>query len=396
MKDISRHELFELFTKNTNSVSSPDLGVEYEEIQRQLNRPLRVKLGIDPTGPILHLGHCVVFERLRFLQDEGHSIIIIIGTFTAMIGDPSDKEAERIKLTREEIEINYKNYREQIGIILDLSKTTFAFNNEWFDKFDLENTLTLMSHVAVAKLLHRRDFKARLEHGLKMHELLYPLLQGYDSVAIKSDIEMGGADQLLNCTMGRSIQRFYGQQPQLVWTCPILTGLDGVDKMGKSLNNYIAINDPQMFSKIMSISDEVMFEYINYLLVTISLLVEQYKLPTPLVGSNLRHLKYALAHFITTRYLGQIEANNQRDMFDKISDIPIIRLPYADTLNIIDIIQLLMPNETRSSIRRIIMQGGCRIEDQVIKSVFYSKHTSKENELNLSVGKTIRVRILLI
>jgi len=382
-----------LFIRNTISSTNDDVAVEYKEIRKELKRPLRIKLGIDPTGPLIHLGHCVLLERLRFLQEEGHEIIIIIGSFTAMIGDPANASAERPKLTPEEVALNYETYREQIGRVLDLTRTQFVFNNSWFDKFNLENTLELMSNITVSQMLQRRDFKERLELGLKLHEIMYPLLQAYDSVAIASDIELGGIDQLFNTQAGRSLQKLYGQRPQLVWYCNIITGTDGVQKMSKSLNNFIAVGDLNMFGKLMSIKDETMFEYIRELLVDLPELIALYKVPQPLEGGNLCHLKRALAHFLTNRYLGQKEADQQRRSFDKAAAIPTIEWKYSKSINLVDIIATLLPNESRSNIRRIVAQGGCRIQNQVVESLSYEL-SDEQQEILLAVGKFHKVKIL--
>jgi tyrosyl-tRNA synthetase len=382
-----------LFIRNTISSTNDDVAVEYKEIRKELKRPLRIKLGIDPTGPLIHLGHCVLLERLRFLQEEGHEIIIIIGSFTAMIGDPANASAERPKLTPEEVALNYETYREQIGRVLDLTRTQFVFNNSWFDKFNLENTLELMSNITVSQMLQRRDFKERLELGLKLHEIMYPLLQAYDSVAIASDIELGGIDQLFNTQAGRSLQKLYGQRPQLVWYCNIITGTDGVQKMSKSLNNFIAVGDLNMFGKLMSIKDETMFEYIRELLVDLPELIALYEVPQPLEGGNLCHLKRALAHFLTNRYLGQKEADQQRRSFDKAAAIPTIEWKYSKSINLVDIIATLLPNESRSNIRRIVAQGGCRIQNQVVESLSYEL-SDEQQEILLAVGKFHKVKIL--
>jgi tyrosyl-tRNA synthetase len=382
-----------LFIRNTISSTNDDVAVEYKEIRKELKRPLRIKLGIDPTGPLIHLGHCVLLERLRFLQEEGHEIIIIIGSFTAMIGDPANASAERPKLTPEEVALNYETYREQIGRVLDLTRTQFVFNNSWFDKFNLENTLELMSNITVSQMLQRRDFKERLELGLKLHEIMYPLLQAYDSVAIASDIELGGIDQLFNTQAGRSLQKLYGQRPQLVWYCNIITGTDGVQKMSKSLNNFIAVGDLNMFGKLMSIKDETMFEYIRELLVDLPELIALYEVPQPLEGGNLCHLKRALAHFLTNRYLGQKEADQQRRSFDKAAATPTIEWKYSKSINLVDIIATLLPNESRSNIRRIVAQGGCRIQNQVVESLSYEL-SDEQQEILLAVGKFHKVKIL--
>ena len=242
-----------------------------EELKAKLERfaksgkPLRVKAGFDPTAPDLHLGHTVLIRKLKHFQDLGHKVIFLIGDFTGMIGDPSGRNVVRKQLSREEVAKNADTYKEQVFKILDPQKTVLDFNSRWMSELSSEDFVRLASRYTVARMLERDDFNNRLKHNqpISIHEMLYPLVQGYDSVALKADVELGGTDQKFNLLVGRELQKEYGQEPQVVLTMPILEGLDGVQKMSKSLNNYIGIKDsPQeMFGKIMSISDELMFRY---------------------------------------------------------------------------------------------------------------------------------------
>ena len=232
-------------------------------------RPLRIKLGLDPTAPDLHLGHTVVLNKMRQLQDLGHTVIFLIGDFTAMIGDPSGRNSTRPPLTREQIEENAKTYFNQASLVLDASKTEIRYNSEWSDPLGARGMIQLAAKYTLARMMERDDFTKRFKGGLpiSVHELLYPLMQGYDSVALKSDIELGGTDQKFNLLVGRELQREYGQEPQCILTMPLLEGLDGVEKMSKSKGNYVGIAEPpgEMFGKLMSVSDELMWKYFTLL-----------------------------------------------------------------------------------------------------------------------------------
>ncbi len=241
--------------------------INIEELRKKLQRgtPLRVKMGFDPTAPDLHLGHCVAIHKLRHFQELGHTVIFLIGDFTGMIGDPSGRSETRPPLTREDVLRNADTYKEQVFKILDPAKTEVRFNSEWMDKFDAADFIRLASRYTVARMLERDDFEKRYKSNtpISVHEFLYPLVQGYDSVALKADIELGGTDQKFNLLMGRHLQSQEGQEPQCIMTMPILEGLDGVKKMSKSYGNYIGVNDEpaDMFGKVMSISDELMWRY---------------------------------------------------------------------------------------------------------------------------------------
>src|SRR5438270_6151369 len=245
-------------------IREEDLRAKLEKSART-GRPLRVKLGADPTAPDIHLGHTVVIRKLRAFQELGHEVIFLIGDFTGMIGDPSGKSITRPQLTREEISANAETYKAQIFKLLDPDKTEIRFNSEWMDAMDAVGLVRLASHVTVKQILERDDFEQRLVENrpLALHEVLYPLVMGYDSVALSADVELGGTDQKFNLLMGRNLQREYGQEAQVVITTPLLEGTDGVQKMSKSLGNYIGINEtPQeMFGKVMSISDDLMWRY---------------------------------------------------------------------------------------------------------------------------------------
>src|SRR5437016_10870358 len=287
---------------------SEDLIVE-EELAKKLasGRKLRVKLGLDPTAPDLHLGHTVVINKLRDFQSLGHQVQFLIGDFTGMIGDPSGKNQTRPALTREEILANARSYQEQVFKILDSERTQILFNSEWSDKLGAEGMIRLASRYTVARLLERDDFSKRFKsnHPIAVHELLYPLMQGYDSVAMKADVELGGTDQKFNLLVGRELQKDYGQEPQCVLTMPLLEGLDGRDKMSKSLGNYVGIAEPpqEMFGKLMSVSDELMWRYYELLSFAPLSALRKWRDEVK-AGRNPKEIKVLLAKEIVARFHG--------------------------------------------------------------------------------------------
>ena len=291
-----------------------------DELKKKLqkNKPLRIKVGFDPTAPDLHLGHTVVINKMRQLQDLGHEIIFLIGDFTGMIGDPSGKNVTRKPLTKEEILENAKSYEEQVFKILDKDKTKIAFNSEWMSKMSSAEMISLASKQTVARMLERDDFSKRYksEQAISIHEFLYPLVQGFDSVALQTDMELGGTDQKFNLLVGRDLQKQAGMEPQVILTMPLLEGLDGVQKMSKSLDNYIGINeDPDdMFGKIMSISDDLMWRYLELLsfesLETIASWKEEVE-----NGENPRNIKFRLAEEIISRFHDNEKAKKAQQNF---------------------------------------------------------------------------------
>jgi tyrosyl-tRNA synthetase len=271
----------------------------------QSGTPLRIKLGLDPTAPDLHLGHTVVLNKMRQLQDLGHQVIFLIGDFTSMIGDPSGRNVTRPPLTREQIEENAMTYFKQASLVLDPQRTEIRYNSEWCDPLGARGMIQLASRYTVARMMERDDFTKRYKSGtpISVHEFLYPLMQGYDSVALKSDLELGGTDQKFNLLVGRELQKDYGQEPQCILTMPLLEGLDGVEKMSKSKNNYIGITEPAntMFGKLMSISDVMMWKY--YELLSFRSLQDLAALKAEVEGgANPRDAKVALAQEIVTRF----------------------------------------------------------------------------------------------
>ena len=362
-----------------------ELLVESEWVQKLARStatgvPLRIKLGLDPTAPDIHLGHTVVLNKLRQLQDLGHTVIFLIGDFTSMIGDPSGRNATRPPLTREQIEANAKTYYEQASLILDKEKTEIRYNSEWCDSPEFggaRGMIQLASRYTVARMLEREDFTKRYKGGvaISIHEFLYPLMQGYDSVALKSDIELGGTDQKFNLLVGRELQKEYGQEPQCILTMPLLVGLDGVDKMSKSKNNYVGITEPanEMFGKIMSISDDMMWDWYELLSFVSMEQIAQFKQEVN-SGRNPREIKVLLAQEIVARFHNQsaaeeaLQAFNHRaqggipdDIESVTVSVPEGGLPLGALLKAAGMVN------TSSDGVRSIEQGGCKIDGEVVK-----------------------------
>ena len=296
-----------------------------EELKKKLqkNKPLRIKVGFDPTAPDLHLGHTVVINKMKQLQDLGHEIIFLIGDFTGIIGDPSGKNVTRKPLTKDEVLENSKSYQEQIFKILDKDKTRIAFNSEWMGKMSSSEMVSLASKQTVARMLERDDFSKRYnsEQAISIHEFLYPLVQGYDSLALQADMELGGTDQKFNLLMGRDLQKQAGKEPQVILTMPLLEGLDGVQKMSKSLDNYIGIDETpdDMFGKLMSISDDLMWRYLELLSFESLETIESWKKEVE-DGENPRNIKFRLAEEIITRFhSNELAKQAQQNFIDRFA-----------------------------------------------------------------------------
>jgi tyrosyl-tRNA synthetase len=367
------------------------------EHSAKTGKPLRVKLGADPTAPDIHVGHTVVIRKLRAFQELGHTAIFLIGAFTGMIGDPSGKNSTRPPLSREEIDANAETYKTQIFKLLDPEKTEIRYNSEWMDKFNAADFVRLCSRITVKQILERDDFEKRLreEKPISLHELLYPLVQGYDSVALNADVELGGTDQKFNLMVGRNLQREYSQEPQVILTTPLLEGLDGVNKMSKSLNNYIGIdeNPNEMFGKVMSISDELMWRY--YELVTDLTPAEIEKMRSS--DENPRNFKVNLAKLIIKDFHSQTAANEaeenfvrqfvKKDVPDEIEEKSIVSGSYK----LVDLLLQTVMVESKGEARRLIEQGGVKINGEK------ASNTGAEIELNgeiiLQIGKRKFLRV---
>lgn len=337
-------------------------------------KPLRIKLGLDPTAPDIHLGHTVVLNKLRQLQDLGHTVIFLIGDFTSMIGDPSGRNSTRPPLTPEEIAVNAKTYYQQASIILDPSKTEVRYNSEWCDALGARGMITLAAKYTVARMLERDDFTKRYRGGvpISVHEFLYPLMQGYDSVALQSDLELGGTDQKFNLLVGRELQKEYGQEPQCILTMPLLVGLDGVEKMSKSKGNYIGINEPanEMFGKVMSISDELMWSYFTLLSFRPMAEIDHMKQEVA-AGRNPRDCKVLLGQEIVARFHSQAAAEKALEDFNHRAkggipdDIPELELSGAP-LGIAALLKAANLVPSTSEANRNIEQHGVRIDGAVV------------------------------
>jgi len=337
-------------------------------------KPLRIKLGLDPTAPDIHLGHTVVLNKMRQLQDLGHTVIFLIGDFTSMIGDPSGRNNTRPPLTAEEIAVNAKTYYQQASVILDPSKTEIRYNSEWCDPLGARGMIQLAAKYTVARMLERDDFTKRYRGGIpiSVHEFLYPLMQGYDSVALQSDLELGGTDQKFNLLVGRELQKEYGQDPQCILTMPLLVGLDGVEKMSKSKGNYIGINEPanEMFGKLMSISDELMWDYFTLLsfrpLAEIDLMKQEVA-----AGRNPRDCKVLLGQEIVARFHTDAAAEKALEDFNHRAkggipdDIPELQLSGAP-LGIAALLKAANLVPSSSEANRNIEQNGVRIDGTVV------------------------------
>ncbi len=340
----------------------------------QSGQPLRIKLGLDPTAPDLHLGHTVVLNKMRQLQNLGHQVIFLIGDFTSMIGDPSGRNATRPPLSREQIEINAKTYFAQASLVLDPSRTEIRYNSEWCDALGSRGMIQLASRYTVARMMERDDFTKRFKEGtpISVHEFLYPLMQGYDSVALKSDLELGGTDQKFNLLVGRELQKDFGQEPQCILTMPLLEGLDGVEKMSKSKGNYIGITEPAntMFAKVMSISDVMMWRYYDLLSFRSMAEIAGYKAEVD-AGKNPRDIKVALAQEIVARFHSQQAAEDALADFVNRSkggipdDIPEVSLTGAP-LGIGQLLKQANLCASTSEALRMVEQGGVRIDGAVI------------------------------
>ncbi|HET9528713.1 MAG TPA: tyrosine--tRNA ligase [Blastocatellia bacterium] len=375
-----------------------------EELRRKLERadhtgvPLRVKAGFDPTAPDIHVGHTVLIRKMRHFQQLGHTVIFLIGDFTGMIGDPSGRSATRPPLTREQILENAETYKQQIFKLLDPDSTEIRFNNEWMENFTAHDFVRLTAKATVAQLLERDDFKKRFETHtpISLHELLYPVVQGYDSVALKADVELGGTDQKFNLLMARQIQREYGvQEPQLIMTTPLLEGLDGVQKMSKSLANYIGITDPprEMFGKVMSISDDLMWRYYDLLTDLTPSEIETMKASCASGDRNPRDLKAGLGRRIISDFYSEAEAREASDEFDRMfrerqlpADIPVVERS-AETVRLVKLLAAEGLAPSVAEAQRLVSQGSVRVNDERIEDLKYEIVAAPGQDLLIQVGK---------
>ncbi len=381
-------EQLEILTRGVANILSE------KELLKKLERgePLRAKLGVDPTSPDLHLGHSVVLEKLRQFQELGHQAVLIIGDFTAQIGDPTGRSKTRPPLSRDDILANAKTYQEQAFRILDKDKTEIVFNGEWFNKMSFSDVIQLNARVTMQQMLQREDFKNRIanDQEVRLHEIQYPIVQGWDSVEVKADVELGGTDQLFNILVGRDMQKNEGMDPQVVMCLPILEGLDGVQKMSKSLNNYVGITEPagEMFGKIMSISDDLMGRY--------SILLIGEEIPA---GAHPLEAKKALAAKIVTRYHSaeaaeQALANwNNRGNLDEV-ELPTFEPP-ADRKDLLGIVQAAFASleepKSGGDVRRLIQQGSIQLDGEKLMDPKGEPVLESVKVLKLNKKRSVRI-----
>jgi len=375
-----------------------------EELVAKLKRgrPLKIKAGFDPTAPDLHLGHTVLIEKMKQFQELGHEVVFLIGDFTGMIGDPSGKSETRKQLTKEEVLKNAETYKAQIFKILDPQKTVIEFNHRWMEKLDAVSLIELTAKYTVARMLEREDFKQRYQkqQSISIHEFLYPLMQGYDSVVLKADVELGGTDQRFNLLIGRELQREYSQEPQVVLTMPLLEGLDGIQKMSKSLGNYIGINEPpeEMFGKVMSISDELMWRY--YELLSDTSLPEIRRSHAQVENGSLHpmEVKKTLAAELVERFHGSMAARSARDYFEtryqKKSLPSHIKKQFAapEPVWICQLLtDVLQFAKSRGEARRLISQGAVKVDGEVVTDINFEFHGKRHRVVEVGKNRIAQV-----
>lgn len=377
-----------------------------DEMRAKLERsdktgePLIIKLGLDPSAPDIHLGHTVVLRKMRQFQDMGHDVRLLIGDFTGRIGDPTGKSKARVALTEEQVMENAKTYEKQILKVLDPERTTIVFNSHWLGKLNFTEAIRLASNLTVARMLERDDFKKRYESHtpISVHEFFYPLMQGYDSVALKADVELGGTDQKFNLLMGRTLQREYGQEPQVAITLPIIEGLDGVNKMSKSLGNYIGIDEPAevMYKKVMEIPDGLIIKYYNLLTDVHPDEVDKIQVRLD-DGENPRDIKMELAKEITRLYYGEQGAQKAEDEFKNVfqkGNIPENILTLEVDTEKIDLPNAIVESgmiQSKSELNRLLKQGGVKINGEKVESLF----GQPGDELVIQLGKKKFIKLII-
>lgn len=402
MEFMSAAEQYKILAENTAEI------IVDEEFKKKLeksvaeNKPLRCKLGIDPSAPDLHLGHAVVLHKLRQFQDLGHHIIIILGDFTGRVGDPTGRSEMRKQLTEEEVMANARTYREQIFLILDPDRTEMVYNSEWLAKLNFADVIQLASTLTVARMMEREDFAKRYQENIaiSIHEFFYPLMQGYDSIAIRADIEFGATEQKFNLLMGRHLQREYGHEPQVAFTMPILVGTDGVQKMSKSLGNYIGINESpdQIYGKAMSISDDAMPEYFR--LATTLPSAEVNSILNDLENGKIhpRDVKMRLAREIVSLYHDSRAAKVAEEQFRQVFQkrgMPSEMSSYEFTapVNIVAVMVDSGLAPSKSEARRLIQQNGVKIDGETVGSIDLELTEKKEQVLKVGKRKFARISI---
>jgi len=395
---VSVKEQMELLLKGCVDVVRPeDLEARLVAAQKE-GRGLVVKVGFDPSAPDLHLGHTVVIRKMRHFQLLGHKVVFLIGDFTGMIGDPTGKKTTRPQLSRQQVLANAETYKRQIFKLLDPEKTVVDFNSRWLGSLTSEDWIRLTAKVTVAQMLERDDFGKRLAAGqpIALHELLYPVAQAYDSVALKADVELGGTDQLFNLLVGRDLMEKLGLPPQIVMTLPLLPGLDGVEKMSKSLGNYVAVEDPpeEMFGKLMSISDELMWLYWELLTDTPPGELAQRKKRVQEGEEHPMEVKFQLARTLTRDFHGEAAAQAAEEHFRRVhqkrqtpEEVPEVELPASSQELLAKLLVAAGLAASNGEARRLISQGGVKVEGQTITDPFASLSTTPGSSYLVQVGK---------
>ncbi len=387
--------------------------IVHEELVRKLERsrktgiPLKVKAGFDPTAPDLHLGHTVLLQKMKQFQDLGHEVIFLVGDFTGLIGDPSGRSETRKAISKAQLQENMQTYKRQVFKILDPHKTVISYNSQWFGKMSAEDMILLCGKYTVARMLEREDFRQRFsqQQPIGIHELLYPLLQGYDSVALHADIELGGTDQTFNLLVGRELQREYGQEPQIVITLPLLEGIDGVQKMSKSLGNYVGIDEPpgEIFGKIMSISDTLMLRYYELLSAITPQEFHQLKQGLEAGTVHPRDAKVSLAKELVARFYSEEIAEQVAEEFARVfrqrelpEDIPapVLLLPKTQKEKtwIATLLVAAKLAKSNGEARRLIEQGGVRVNREVVRDTDLELVLDKEYLLQVGKRKFVRIK----
>ncbi len=407
MTEKSLKEQITYLSKGADEIIRP------EEMEAKLRRsaetgkPLTIKTGFDPTAPDIHLGHTVLLRKMKHFQDLGHTVIFLIGDFTGMIGDPSGQSVTRKAMTREQVEANAETYKKQVFKILDEGKTVVEFNSRWLSPMTGENWINLCSKYTVARMLEREDFAERIrtQKPIAVHELLYPLAQGYDSVSLQADFELGGCDQRLNLLVGRELQREYGQEPQVILTTPLLEGLDGVQKMSKSLGNYVGIYEPpaEMFGKLMSISDELMFRYYDLLTDRTPAQIEQLKRDTASGKLHPMQVKRDLAKQIITDFHSAEEAKAADEGFSRVfserqtpAEMDVKELSRSNQR--VRLTKLMVDTALAAShaeAQRLIKQGGVLVNGKKITDIKADLDCSRAEEHTLKVGKRRYLKVVV-
>jgi tyrosyl-tRNA synthetase len=393
---VSIEEQLELIERGAVDCISREELIKKLKKSQETGIPLKIKAGFDPTAPDLHLGHTVLLQKLKHFQDLGHEIYFLIGDFTGMIGDPTGKSETRKALTVEQVAENAESYKEQVFKILDSEKTKVVFNSTWLGKLNSIDMIKLASQLTVARMLERDDFHNRFESGkpISIHEFLYPLIQGYDSVALKADVELGGTDQLFNLLMGRDLQRSHGQEPQVVITMPLLEGLDGVNKMSKSLGNYIGITESadNIYGKVLSVSDDLMFRYFALISDLSNREIEELKMKVETNVLHPKEVKKQLARELTARFHSIDSAQAAEENFEKVfkkggvpDDLPEIRCTATDPIALPQLLVEAGLVKSTSEGRRMIQQSAVSIDGEKVTDV--NSVITPSGEMLIKVGK---------